>query len=108
MHAEIRIGNSVVMMSDEFPDWGVLGPKSIGGTGSSLMIYTENADALMEQALAAGGTLRQAVAPQFWGDRMGQFEDPFGHRWMLATRVEIVSPEEIQKRVAAWTKNPNC
>jgi PhnB protein len=101
MHAEIKIGDSMVMLSDEFPTWGVLSPKTIGGTGSSLMIYTEDSDALVERAVAAGATLKNPVMVQFWGDRMGTIEDPYGHRWSIGTRLEIVSPEEIQKRAAA-------
>jgi PhnB protein len=102
MHAEMKIGESIVMLSDEFPDWGALSPKTIGGTGSSLMIYTEDSDALAQQAVAAGATLKNPVTLQFWGDRMGTIEDPYGHRWSLATRVEIVPPEEIKKRAAAF------
>ncbi|HEX8296609.1 MAG TPA: VOC family protein [Chthoniobacteraceae bacterium] len=102
MHAEIKIGDSVVMLSDEFPEWGALGPKSVGGASSSLMIYTEDSDALAARAVAAGAKLRQPVNLQFWGDRTGMIEDPFGHRWSLATRVEVVSPEEINARAAKW------
>lgn len=102
MHAEMQIGDAVVMLSDEFPNWGCLSPKTLGGNGSSLMIYTEDSDALAERAVAAGAKLVQPVTNQFWGDRMGMIEDPYGHRWSLATCVETVSPEEIKQRAAAW------
>jgi PhnB protein len=108
MHAEIKIGDSVVMLSDEFPAWGSLGPQSIGGTASTLMIYTPDCDALCARAVAAGATVRQPPTDQFWGDRSASIEDPFGHRWMLSTRIEIVSPEEIKKRVAAFTAQGGC
>ena len=107
MHAEMKIGDSVVMLGDEFPEWGSLGPKSVGGTASTLMIYTEDSDALAERAVAAGATVLQPVTTQFWGDRSGTLLDPFGHRWMLATRVEIVSPEEMRARAAAWASDPS-
>ena len=107
MHAEMKIGDSIVMLSDEFPAWGALGPKSIGGASGSLMIYTEDADALTARAAAAGAIVRMPPTNQFWGDRSSMIEDPFGHRWSLATRVEIVPPEEIKKRAGNWAAN-NC
>jgi PhnB protein len=102
MHAEMKIGDTIVMLSDEFPEWGSLGPKTIGGASGSLLIYTEDADALAERAVAAGATLTQPVTDQFWGDRMGMVVDPYGHKWSLGTRIEIVTPEEIEKRAEAW------
>ena len=104
MHAELQIGDSVVMLSDEFPDWGAVSPQTIGGTGSSLSIYVDDVDAVFAQAVAAGATAQHPVADQFWGDRMGSLFDPFGHRWMIATRVEEVSPEETARRGEAWAK----
>lgn len=99
-HAEIKIGDSHVMLSDEWPDMGYLGPKSRGGATSSLMVYVPDVDAAFRQALDAGATEERAVADQFWGDRMGTLVDPFGHRWSLATHKEEVSPEELNRRMA--------
>ena len=103
-HAEIRIGDSVVMLSDEWPDQGKLSPKSRGGSTSSLMIYLENVDAAFERAIAAGGTVERPVEDQFYGDRSGSFTDPFGHSWTLATHIEAVSEEEMQRRMAEFTR----
>ena len=102
-HAEILIGDSHVMLADEFPDMGHLGPKSRGGTTVSLMVYVEDVDRAFRQALAAGGKEERPVENQFWGDRMGAFTDPFGHKWSLATTVEEVGPEELQKRMEAFS-----
>jgi PhnB protein len=97
-HAEIRIGDSPVMLSDEFPDMGARSPKSVGGTSSFLMLYVENVDAVAEQATAAGAKLVRPVEDQFYGDRSGMVEDPFGHRWAIATHVEDVPPDELARR----------
>lgn len=102
-HAEIRIGNSHVMLSDEWPEMGKLGPKARGGATSSLMIYLEDVDAAFKRAIDAGATEERAVEDQFWGDRMGGVTDPFGHSWMLATHVEDVSEEEMERRMQAMT-----
>lgn len=99
-HAELKIGGARIMISDEFPDWDVLSPKSIGGTGSSTMIYVENVDAFAENAIAEGAKVLLPVSDQFWGDRSVKFEDPSGHRWMFATRIENLPPEEIAERGA--------
>ena len=99
-HAEIRIGDSHVMLADEFPDMGLLGPKARGGATASLLIYLPDVDAAYERALAAGCTAERPPANQFWGDRMGSLVDPFGHRWSLATHFEDVSDEEMQRRMA--------
>lgn len=98
-HAEIRIGNSHVMISDEFPDMGHLGPKARGGPTSALMIYLEAVDAAYRQAIEAGATEERPPEDQFWGDRMGTLVDPFGHRWMLATQIEQLAPEELERRM---------
>ncbi len=98
MHAEIKIGDSRIMISDEFPDWGVLSPKTVGGAPTTLYIYFEDVDAMTKQAIAAGAKELQPVMDQFWGDRSGKIEDPFGYRWGLATHIEDVSPEEIDRR----------
>ena len=102
-HAELMIGDSHIMLADEFPDMGHLGPKNRGGTTVSLMVYVDDVDATFKQALDAGATQKRAVENQFWGDRMGTLEDPFGHQWSLATHVEEVSPEEMEKRMAEFS-----
>ena len=103
-HAEIKIGDSMVMLSDEWPDMGKLGPKARGGATSSLMIYLDNVDAAFDRAVAAGGTVERPVEDQFYGDRSGSFTDPFGHSWTLSTHVEDIPEDEIQRRMAEWTK----
>lgn len=103
-HAEIRIGDSHVMLSDEWPDMGKLGPKARGGATSSLMVYVEDVDAAFRRATEAGATAERPVENQFWGDRMGSLVDPFGHSWSLATHVEEVSPDEMERRMAQFSK----
>ena len=105
-HAEIRIGDSHVMLADEHPDMGYLGPLKRGGATGSLMIYVPDVDAVFARALAAGGKEERPVADQFWGDRMGSLVDPFGHRWSLATHVEDVREEEMQRRMEEAFKQP--
>ncbi len=100
-HAEIKIGDSHVMMSDEFPDMGVLSPQTLGGCPGFLMIYTPDCDALIAQAVAAGAKVTRAAENQFYGDRSGQIEDPFGHRWAISTHIEDVAEDEIKRRMAA-------
>ena len=100
-HAELQFGDSVVMLADEFPDMGALGPKSVGGTPCSLHLYVEDVDSVFAKAVAAGAKELRAVDNQFYGDRSGSFEDPFGHHWNVATHVEDVSPEEMAKRMEA-------
>lgn len=97
MHAQIRIGDSAVMLVDEFPDWGSFGPKSLKGSSVTIHLYVEDADAVFERAVAAGAKVKMAMADMFWGDRYGMLEDPFGHSWSVATHVRDMSPEEIQK-----------
>ena len=103
-HAEIRIGDSIVMLSDEWPDMGKLGPKARGGATSSMMIYVEDVDAAFARATAAGATAERPPEDQFWGDRMGSLVDPFGHSWSLATHVEDVPEDEMQRRMAEFSK----
>ena len=103
-HAEVKIGDSIVMLSDEWPDHGKLGPTSRGGATSSLMIYLEDADAASERAIAAGAAVERPVETQFYGDRSGTVTDPFGHSWTLATHVEDVTEEEMQRRMAEFVK----
>lgn len=100
VHAEIRIGDSVVMMSGEWPHMDVLGPKSRGGPTSSLAVYVPDADAAFRRAVEAGATPEREPEDQFYGDRMGQVRDPFGHRWSLHTHIEDVSEEEMKRRMA--------
>ena len=100
-HAEIKIGDSHVMLSDEFPEHGAISPQTLGGATSHLMIYCEDCDAAFARAIAAGATAARAMEDQFYGDRSGQVIDPFGHRWTLATHIEDVDFEEIQRRMAA-------
>jgi PhnB protein len=101
-HAELEIGDGgLLMLADEHPEIGVRGPRSIGGTAVTLNVYVEDVDAVFERALEAGATSLRAPENQFYGDRSGQFEDPFGHHWSIATRVEDVSPEEMEQRAKA-------
>jgi PhnB protein len=99
-HAELELGESIVMLADEHPEMGFLGPKSVGGTPVTISVYVENVDEVFERALAEGASAERPVEDQFYGDRTGQFQDPFGHRWHVATHVEDVPPEEMQKRAA--------
>lgn len=106
MHAEIRIGDSHVMMCDENPDWKAFSPLTIGGPSVSIVLYVEDVDGVAARAVAAGATLLMPVADQFWGDRMGTVSDPFGHKWSIATHTEDVSPEEIQERAKGFFCTP--
>ncbi|HEU4399317.1 MAG TPA: VOC family protein [Actinomycetota bacterium] len=99
-HAELQLGDSVIMLADPFPELGVRSPKAFGGSPVTMSVYVEDVDAVFERALKAGATVLRAVEDQFYGDRVGQFEDPFGHRWSVATHVEDVSPEEMASRAA--------
>lgn len=103
-HAEIRIGDSTVMLSDEWPDMDVLGPNKRGGATTSFLIYVPDVDAAVQTAIDAGGKPNGQVKDEFWGDRMGSITDPFGHKWTLATHVEDVPPEEMQRRMVAWAQ----
>lgn len=96
IHAEVRIGDSVLMLVDEFPEMGAKGPKSMEGSPVTLHLYVEDADATAAQAVAAGARVTMPVDEAFWGDRYGQLEDPFGHRWSVATHVRDLSPQEIR------------
>lgn len=97
MHALIRIGGSAVMLCDEFPDWGSFGPKMLKGSPVVIHLYVADVDAAMQRAVAAGAKLTMPVTDMFWGDRYGQLEDPFGHRWSIATHVRDLSAEEIRQ-----------
>jgi PhnB protein len=100
-HAELELGDSVIMLADEAPDIGHLGPKAHGGTSVTISVYVEDVDDVFDRAVREGATSLRPVEDQFYGDRSGQFEDPFGHRWSVATHVEDVPPEEMGKRAAA-------
>jgi PhnB protein len=100
-HAELAIGDSVVMLADELPDMDARGPRAVGGTPVTLHVYVEDADRVFDDAIRAGAKALRPVEDQFYGDRSGQFEDPFGHRWSVATHVEDVPPDEMAKRAAA-------
>ncbi len=97
MHAMIRIGDSPLMLVDEFPEFKSFGPKALQGSPVTIHLQVENVDAVFERAVAAGATVKMPLADMFWGDRYGQLEDPFGHRWSLATHLRDVSPEEMQQ-----------
>ena len=102
MHAEIRIGDSRIMLGDEMPEQGGRGPKSYGGTPVSFFVYRENVDAAWKRAVEAGGKPIMPLADQFWGDRAGCFEDPFGHHWWLAQHVQDLTPEELRKAAESF------
>jgi PhnB protein len=97
-HAELKIGDSMIMLSDEFPMGGTKSPQSLGGTTSSVFLYVPDIDAAFRQAVAAGAKSDMEPANMFWGDRFGKLTDPFGHSWAMATHVEDVAPEEMEKR----------
>ncbi|MBI4602402.1 MAG: VOC family protein [Planctomycetes bacterium] len=100
-HAELVIGGSCIMLADEFPEMGFRGPRAIGGSPVGILLYVEDVDAVFARAMAAGAKALRPVKDQFYGDRSGTLEDPFGHVWTIATHKEDLSPEEIQRRHAA-------
>ncbi|MBA3303927.1 MAG: VOC family protein [Actinomycetota bacterium] len=100
-HAELQLGDSVIMLSDEFPEMGVTSPKNLGGSPVTMSVYVEDVDTVFDRAVEAGAKALRPVEDQFYGDRSGQFEDPFGHRWSVATHVEDVPPDEMASRAAA-------
>ena len=100
-HAEITIGGAHIMLADEFVGMGVLSPKTLGGSPVTIHLYVEDVDAAAESFVAAGGKVIRPVEDQFYGDRGGKLEDPFGHQWWLATHKEDVSPDEVRRRAAA-------
>jgi len=99
-HAEIKIGDAIIMLSDEYPEMNVLSPETIGGSPVTIHLYVEDVDAMAANTIAAGAKVIRAVEDQFYGDRGGKFQDPFGHTWWLATHKEDVSPEEMEQRAA--------
>lgn len=102
-HAEIKIGDSPIMLADEFPEMGYKSPQTLGGSPVSIMIYVDDVDTVFKQAIAAGGKEQRPVKDQFYGDRSGTLEDPFGHVWHVATHKEDVTPEEMERRAGAHT-----
>ena len=100
-HAEIKIGDSPIMLSDEFPEMGHVSPKTLGGSPVGIMIYVDDVDTIFNQAIAAGGEQQKPLQDQFYGDRSGTLKDPFGHVWTVATHKEDVTSEEMNKRMAA-------
>jgi PhnB protein len=100
-HAEIKIGDSPVMLADEHPEIGALSPQSVGGSPVSIHLYVADVDAMFNQAVAAGASVVRPLQNQFYGDRTGGVKDPFGYQWYVATHIEDVSPEELQRRAAA-------
>ena len=101
MHATLQIGDSIVMLNDEFPQWGAQGPQSIGGTPVTIHLYVDDADKWYKRAVAAGAQETMPIQDCFWGDRYGKLTDPFGHKWAIATRKETLTPQEIQQRAKA-------
>lgn len=100
-HAELQIGDAVVMLADEWPDMDCKGPEAFGGSPVSLLVYVDDVDATADLAVAAGATLKRAPKDEFWGDRMGTVVDPFGHVWLIATHVEDVPEDEMERRAEA-------
>ena len=104
MHAEIQIGDSRIMLADEFPEMNIRGPKALGGSPVSLMLYVQDVDDRFAQAVAAGASVKRPLADQFYGDRSGTLEDPFGHSWTIATHKEDLTMEQIEQRMAAQSQ----
>lgn len=102
MHAEVKIGDSIVMIADEMPGFGSPSAKTLGNSPVGLMIYTKGVDSFFAKAVAAGATTVMPVADQFWGDRYGQLQDPFGFRWSIGTHIKDLSPKEMQKAMDEW------
>jgi uncharacterized glyoxalase superfamily protein PhnB len=102
MHAEVRIGNSRVMLADEMPEMGCKAPQAFGGSPVSFYIYVENVDAAWKRAVDAGATFKMPLMDMFWGDRCGQIEDPFGYKWNLAQHIKDLTPEEMKKGQEEW------
>jgi PhnB protein len=98
MHAEIQIGDSMVMLAEENPGWGSKSPLTLGGNATHVMLYVKDCDAFFARAVAAGATVAQPLADQFWGDRYGKLADPFGHVWSIGTHIEDIPPKQMQKR----------
>ncbi len=107
-HAEIQIGDSLVYLTDEFPDFDCLSPLTRGGTGVSIHLYVEDADAVFSRAVEEGATVLMPISDAFWGDRYGKLRDPFGHEWSIATHIEDLTPEQMQERMNAFMGSETC
>jgi len=107
-HAEIKIGDSIIMLADEHPEMGFRGPESLGGSPIGIMLYVEDVDTRFNKAIAAGGKLLKPLQDQFYGDRSGSLTDPFGHVWTIATHKEDIAAEEIGRRAAEFMKKQGC
>jgi PhnB protein len=103
-HAELLLGDSLIMLADEAPQMGVRGPKAVGGTPVTISVYVDDVDGVVDRAVNAGAKVLRPVEDQFYGDRVGQLEDPFGHRWSVATHIEDVSPDAMARRAAEMTE----
>jgi PhnB protein len=103
-HAELKFGGSVVMMADEYPEIDAVGPKTLGNSPVGILLYVDDVDAVFAKAVSLGAVIKKPLADQFYGDRSGTIEDPFGHKWTIATHKEDVTPEEMKKRMAAMAK----
>jgi uncharacterized glyoxalase superfamily protein PhnB len=106
MHAMIRIGGDAIMLVDEMPQWGALGPKALKGSSVTIHLYVDDVDAVVKRAVEAGAKVTMPVADQFWGDRYGKLEDPFGHQWSVATHIRDVTPQEMQEAMKQMPKAP--
>jgi uncharacterized glyoxalase superfamily protein PhnB len=102
MHAEIQVGDSMIMLTDENPAWGSMAPPSLAGSPTHVMLYVRDVDAFVARAVAAGAKVAMALENMFWGDRYGKITDPFGHHWSVATHVEDMTPKEMKRRADAW------
>ena len=107
MHSELAIGDSIIMVNEEFPDMGSLGPAAIGGTPVTIHLYVDDADAWFARATEAGAQTLMPLTDMFWGDRYGMIADPYGHRWGIATHIEDLTPDEIAERRAAAFAQPS-
>ena len=105
MHAEMKIGDSIIMLGDESPQMGMMSPQSLGGSGSGIYLYVKDVDNTLKKASDSGAKITMPAFDGFWGDRMGAIEDPFGHKWSIATHIKDMSPEEIEKAGQEWMKN---
>ncbi|WP_394777301.1 VOC family protein [Undibacterium sp.] len=108
MHAAVKIGDSVMMLVDEFPQWNSFSPLHLKGSPVTVHLYVEDVDATFAQAVAAGATVRMPVADMFWGDRFGALTDPFGHQWSVATHTRDMTPEQMQQEMAKQTPGSGC
>jgi PhnB protein len=105
MHGEFRIGDSMLMISDENVEWGSKSPETLGGSAQHVMLYVKKVDEFVAKAVAAGATVEMPATDMFWGDRYAKIRDPFGHAWSVGTHIEDVKPKEMQKRADAWMKS---